>query len=124
MADQEHDNQENGPSEIMLPVVPEELDADPVLLGLLHCAAFLDYADDETVDPEAASEVLDHVAYYVRRLSAARLDELKAQLERVAEHGAREGWPEELVEFVKEFLENCTSDDEEDAETEAGADGN
>jgi hypothetical protein len=109
-------DEEDGNGEAMLPVIPEELGADPLVLALLQCAAFLDFADEQLVDPEAATEVLDHLAYYVRRLPTERLDAMQADLERVEEHGAREGWSGQQVEFVADFLTNCTADDVEDDE--------
>ena len=95
----------------MMPVVSEGLEVDPLLVALLHCAAFLDFADEELVDPDLATEILDHVALYVRRLSPERLEEIQAQLERLEEHASRAGWPEEMVEFVGDFLENCSSEE-------------
>jgi hypothetical protein len=106
--------EKDGGFEFMLPVVPEELEVDPVLLALLHCAAFLDFAEDDAVDPDLATEVLDHIAYYVRRAPAARLEQMRAELKRVERHAAEERWPAELVEFVGEFLDNCTSEEDEE----------
>ena len=114
MADRVSDTREDAALEAMLPVVPEELDVDPLLLALLQCAAFLDFADDTAVDPDAATDVLDHVAYYVRRLSTKRRDQMRAQVEKIEAYGAREGWPTELTEFVGDFLDNCTSDEDDD----------
>jgi hypothetical protein len=115
MADPQGESPEDISLESMLPVVTDELAVDPLLLALLQCAAFLDFADDETVEPNSATEVLDHVAYYVRRIPAERLGQLQSQLRRVEEHGAAEGWPPELVEFVGDFLDNCTADDDDEA---------
>jgi hypothetical protein len=118
MNDRPDDAKEHeGGFEFMLPVVPEEIEVDPILLALLHCSAFLDFAEDEVVDPDLATEVLDHIAYYVRRCSAERLKELEAQLKRIRNHATREAWPAELIEFVGDFLENCTSDEDEDDNT-------
>ena len=115
MADRERPAQPDEAAEdldFVMPVVSDELDIDPLLVALLHCAAFLDFADDDVVDPDAATEVLDHVALYVRRLPAERLAEIQAQLERLEEPSARAGWPQEMVEFVGDFLDNCSSDDD------------
>ena len=114
MADRVSDTREDATLEAMLPVVPEELDVDPVLLALLQCAAFLDFADDGTVDPDAATDVLDHVAYYVRRLPPERRAQMQAQVEKIEAYGGRESWPTELTEFVGDFLDNCTNDDDDD----------
>ena len=116
MAERETDTPEDAALEAMLPVVPEELDVDPTLLALIQCAAFLDFGDDGTVAPDAATEVLDHVAYYIRRLPPERREQMQPQLDRIEAYGVREGWPTELSEFVGDFLDNCTSDDDDDDE--------
>ena len=115
MADRQRPAGPDEPAEdldFMMPVVSEEVDLDPLLVGLLHCAAFLDFANDDVVDPDVATEVLDHVALYVRRLSPERLEGIQAELERLEEYAARAGWPEEMIEFVGDFLENCSSEDD------------
>lgn len=98
-----------------LPVIPEELGIDPVLLGLLHTAAFLDLADDDSVDPEFAGDVLEHVGLYIQRLGPERASEIEAQLEKLGKHAADSGWPPHLREFVSDFLYNCGIGDEEDS---------
>ncbi len=109
----ENDSQDAGDrlEEFSLPVVPEPVGADPLLLALIHCAAFLDFAEEDVVDPYVATDVLDHVALYVRRLPPDRIADLEQQLARLEAHASRDGWPAELVEFVSEFLDNCQSDD-------------
>jgi hypothetical protein len=98
-----------------VPVVPEELDIDPFLLALLHCTAFLDFADEDTVDPAAASDVLEHVGLYIQRLPPDQLGEIQEQLDALEDHGRSAGWPVDIVEFVRDFLYNCgIGDDEED----------
>lgn len=115
MASEEEQEQGEGP---MMPDVPEDLDIDPLLVALLQCAAFLDFADDQIVHPDAAGEVLENVGLYVQRLPAERLDDIGDQLEILAEHGAAAGWSEDMVEFVREFLYNCGIGDDEDDESD------
>lgn len=91
----------------VLPLVPAELDIDPLLLALLQCAAFLDLSEDGAGDSGAATDVLELVGLYVQRLSAERHAELAGQLAKLREHGERNAWPEELVVFVDEFLYSC-----------------
>lgn len=91
----------------VLPVVPEDLGIDPLFVALLHCAAFLDLADDEVMDPEAAGDALEHVGLYVQRLPPARLKEVEAQLAKLAAHAKSAGWPPDAVSFVEEFLYSC-----------------
>ena len=61
MADADGEPREDIALESMLPVVADEFEVDPLLLALLQCAAFLDFADDDTVDPDSATEVLDQL---------------------------------------------------------------
>jgi hypothetical protein len=91
----------------LLPVVPTELGIDPLLIALLHAAAFLDLSDDESVDPELAGDVLEHVGMYVQRLPPERLLEIESQLSSLSAHAEAQGWPGELVDFVASFLYNC-----------------
>ncbi len=110
----------SGTEGLMLPSVPEELGIDPLLLALLHTTAFLDFSDDDTVEPEAANEALERVEQYVQRLSEARLAALQADLEKLEEHATDTGWPEDMIDFVRDFLYNCGigEDDEDDADEE------
>lgn len=115
------DNGKNGQSSaLIMPLVElEDVEVDPLLLALLHCSAYLDLSDDDSVDPEDAGEALEHMAHYVRLLSDERLDQVQEQLDELADHGESEGWPEELVEFVRDFLVNCGAiEDDEDEEAD------
>lgn len=116
--EEQTDENEEG-IDAFLPVVPEELGIDPVLLGLLHTAAFLDLADDDSVDPEFAGDVLEHVGLYIQRLGAERAGQIEAQLEKLAKYAAESGWPQHLREFVSHFLYNCGIGDEEDSSDDA-----
>jgi hypothetical protein len=108
--------------EPLMPVVPEELGIDPLLLSLVHCAAFLDLAADDVVDPDAAGDVLENLEVYFKRLAPARLAEIDEQLERLSEWAESAGWPEELVDFVADFLYSCGVADEDDGpESKNGA---
>jgi hypothetical protein len=109
-------------SRYMMPPVAADVDVDPLLLALLHCAAFLDLAEDDIVDPEAAGDVLEHVGMYVMRLPPERLQLLSGQLERLADHGAKEGWPEWITGFVGDFLYSCGVGEDRDDEDQPGDD--
>lgn len=98
----------------LLPVVPPELGIDPLLIALLHAAAFLDLSDDDSVDPELAGDVLEHVGMYVQRLPAERVQDIERQLRTLSEHAEAQRWPEELVDFVASFLYNCGIGEEAD----------
>jgi hypothetical protein len=101
---------------LMMPSVPGELGIDPLLLALLHTTAFLDFSDDDAVEPAAANEALERVEQYVQRLPDERLASLQADLEKLEEYATQAGWPEDMIDFVRDFLYNCGIGDEEDDE--------
>jgi hypothetical protein len=88
----------------VMPILPPELEVEPLLAALLHLASFLELSSDEAVNPDWAIEALEHVAHYLGSLPTAGIEPLQAQLERVADHGERQGWPEDFTDFAREFL--------------------
>ena len=103
----ENDEEERQEEMVVMPVVPDKLGIDPVLLAMLHLTALLDFADDEIIESQIANEALEHVEMYMQRLSTERLEEVQAQLDRIEEYAAEQGWAEELTDFVRDFLYNC-----------------
>ena len=122
MAEEEVDTAREGEAEgPILPLIPAELGIDPLLLALLHCAAFLDLASEEEVDSEAAGDVLENLELYITRLTADRLSEIQRQLEKLEEWAEEAGWNEELVDFVADFLYSCgIGDDDEEVAADEG----
>jgi len=106
----------------MMPSVPAELGIDPLLLALLHTTAFLDFSDDDSVEPEAANEALERVEQYVQRVPEERLSSLQADLEKLEGYATQAGWPDDMVDFVRDFLYNCGIGDEDDDELDEGDD--
>jgi hypothetical protein len=90
----------------VMPVLPKSLKADPVVAALLHVTAFLELSGDDTVDLDWAVEAMEHVAYYLQRLPPERVEAVREQIARVAEHARKKRWGAEAVEFFAEFLEN------------------
>jgi hypothetical protein len=110
MSTQQTDDEDTAldePSTDMMPAVPEPLGLDPLLLALLRCASFLDLTGEESINPELAGEVLEHVGMYIQRLPDERLDEIQAELETLEAHATEQGWSSDLVEFIRDFLYNC-----------------
>ena len=116
--DDEEEPISGGVDGLMMPSVPEALGIDPLLLALLHTTAFLDFSDDDTVEPEAANEALERVEQYVQRLPEERVSALQADLEKLEEHGTQAGWPEDMIDFVRDFLYNCGIGDEDDGDAD------
>jgi hypothetical protein len=111
-------NDDDAEVAVLLPVVPKSVEADPLLLALVSCAAFLDLSTEEAVDPDDAVDVLELVGGYIQRLPEDRLEQIKEQLEELAEWATKQEWPEETVEFVRDFLFNCGVTDGEQDEDE------
>jgi hypothetical protein len=113
---------DDGPGEwvektaFVMPLLPAEVDVDPVVAALLHCTAFLELSGDEDVDPDRAVEAMEHVAAYLQRLPEDRTAALAGQFARVRAFAEKQGAPEEFLDFVDGFLENFagaeSSDDE------------
>jgi len=76
-------------------------------MALLQTSAYLDFSDDDVVDPEAARAVLERVGLYVQRLDDAGVERIAAELERLLAHAEQAEWPEEARDFVHDFLEHC-----------------
>lgn len=93
----------------------------PLLLALLHAAAFLDLSEDRSVDPEAAGAVLGRIGLYVQRLDDDSIEALANDLEDLETYARGAGWPEPAIEFVASFLQHCgfelqTDEDEDEDE--------
>ncbi|HMR04558.1 MAG TPA: hypothetical protein PKA88_02255 [Polyangiaceae bacterium] len=93
--------------EFVLPVVPAELGLDPLLSALLHCVAFLDLADDDLMDPDAAGDALEHVGMYVQRLPEERLAAIAEDLAKLQAHAEQSGWTDAQCEVVRDLLYSC-----------------
>lgn len=97
-----------------MPVLPESLKIDPLLLGLLHSIAFLELSDDDTVDPDWAVEAMEHVGYYLLRLTPKQVEQTQKQLDRIAAHAKKKKMPKEFIELVQIFLTGCGVWDEDE----------
>jgi hypothetical protein len=105
-----------------LPLVPASLEVDPLLLALLHVAAFLDVSEDDSVHPVAAGIALERVGAYVQRLDDDTIDALAEDLDTLIEHAEAANWPTAALEFLASFLENCGFAAETDGEADAALD--
>jgi hypothetical protein len=88
----------------VFPLIPPELGVHPLLLAVLHAAVFLSGSDDEVVHPEAADEALEYLAGYLQRVQGADLARLREDLEVLTSFARQEGWPKQLIRFLKNFL--------------------
>jgi hypothetical protein len=88
----------------VLPLIPEELGIDPLLLAALHTVVFLLGSSEEVILPEAAEEALQYVATYLQRLSGASLKKVREDLATLQDFARQEKWPTEDIAFLKSFL--------------------
>ncbi len=47
------------------------------------------------------------MGYYLQRLPMSEFERLNSQLARVGEYARKNGWAEEVVEFIDTFFEAC-----------------
>lgn len=90
-----------------LPLIPKELELSPLLMALLHLASFLDFSEEPAVDSRAAGQALARMGHYIQRLDDESVDALADDLDALAAHAKAAGWPEDALEFIEGFLENC-----------------
>jgi hypothetical protein len=90
----------------VMPLIPPELEIDPLLAALLHAESFLELSDDDTVDPDWAIEAMEHTAHYLQRMTAKQAADCKGQLDQLVKLAKKKRWPKSFVEFAQGFLEN------------------
>lgn len=90
-----------------LPLIPKELELSPLVLALLQLASFLDLSEEPVVDARASGQTLARMGLYMQRLDDESVESLADDLDALAEHAKSAGWPEEALEFIQSFLENC-----------------
>lgn len=74
-----------------LPPFPRDIGLDPVLASLLHCATFLEFSDDDVVDPDSAVEVMEQVAAYLSTIDEPAKTSLPDQLARASRYAGSAG---------------------------------
>ena len=89
----------------VMPVIPEELAIDPVLLAMLHACAFFEISGDETVDPDWAVEAMEHMTFYLQRLTAPAIEELRIQFDRLTSHCEGNEYDPRFTDLVRNFLQ-------------------
>jgi hypothetical protein len=88
----------------LLPLIPEELGVDPLLLALLHTVVFLSGSEDEVVEPDAAEETLEYVATYLQRLEAPKVQRLREDVLALVGFARDQKWSKQEIRFLKDFL--------------------
>jgi hypothetical protein len=88
----------------VFPLIPPELNVNPLLLAVLHATIFLAGSDDKIVDTDAADEAVQYIADYVQRLEGAQLLKVREDMACLVDYGRRQKWPKQLLHALKSFL--------------------
>lgn len=88
-----------------MPLIPEELHIDPRTLAILHCVSFLDLSGDDTVDPDWAVEAIEHVAYYLKRLSPDDVARMNIEMQTIASWAESRHLSPQFINLARNFLE-------------------
>jgi hypothetical protein len=102
---------DDGPSEgegaegaAVFPLIPPELQVNPVLLALLHAMVFIDGSTDEVIDPDAADEAMQYLVTYLLRIQGPALQRLQEDVDSLLSYAKQQGWPKQQQHFLKSFL--------------------
>lgn len=85
--------------------IPEDVDADPLLLAVIHAIMFLTGSSELIVDPHSADEACDHMFGYLERIRGKDLDRLKASLDKLSQYARKQKWPADKIAFFEEFMD-------------------
>src|SRR5262245_49680150 len=88
----------------VFPTIPVELNVNPLLLAVVHATVFLAGSDEHIVHPGAASEAVDALAEYVRRLEGPALRAACEDMACLVVYARQQKWPKQLVHALKNFL--------------------
>jgi hypothetical protein len=99
----------------VFPLIPAELGAHPLLLGVLHAVVFLEGSGGDVVNGDAANEALEYLATYLQRLSGNDLRRAREDMHALLSLAKHEKWPRQSVQFLKTFLADYGVGEPEDS---------
>ncbi len=88
----------------VFPLIPSELQVNPLLLALLHAMVFIDGSTEECIDPDAADEAMQYLVTYLLRLKGTPLDRLQEDIDCLLSYAKQQGWDKQQQTFLKSFL--------------------
>jgi hypothetical protein len=100
----EVDETQGGDGAAVFPMIPEELQINPLLLALLHAVVFVDGSTEEIIDPGAADEAVQYVVTYLQRLKGPALERIEEDMDCLIDFAKQQDWPEQQLTFLKAFL--------------------
>jgi len=98
-----------------MPLIPEDLGVQPLLLAVLHASVFLEGSEDEIMDPDAAVEALEYLATYLQRLDGPNLHRVREDLRTLTAYASEQKWSRDQVQFFRTFLKNVGVEEGDDA---------
>ena len=79
--------------------------------AIIGAVAFLEFSDDDIVDPDAAVQAMEDIAAALQKASPEELAALRAELDRELQAQVERGASEGVQNFYKQFLDNlCIPD--------------
>lgn len=86
------------------PEIPESLGIDPLLAALVATVLFLELSGEQTVQPDEATTAEEAIGFYLQRLSPTQVVAVAEQLGRLATYARANGWSDDAVEVIENFL--------------------
>jgi|SRR5271170_5518980 hypothetical protein len=104
--DQEDDDSPGDGAEgaAVFPLIPADLQVNPLLVALLHAMVFIDGSTDDVIDHEAADEAMQYLVTYLQRLKGPALARVQEDMECLLDFAKQQGWPKQQQTFLKSFL--------------------
>ena len=90
----------------VFPEVPADLGVDPLLLAVLHATVFLAGSDETVVHPDAATEAVEAMAVYLRRMDGERLRRAREDMAALVAFARQQKWPRQMTQALQRFLED------------------
>jgi hypothetical protein len=106
--DQEHEGNDipagGAEGAAVFPLIPDELQVNPLLLALLHAMVFIDGSTEEIIDPDAADEAMQYIVTYLQRLEGSALVAIQEDVDCLIDFTKQQGWTKQQQVFLKSFL--------------------
>jgi hypothetical protein len=99
----------------VFPLIPPELNVDPLLLAAVHATVFLAGSDAQIVHPAAADEAVQAIAGYFQRLEGPALTRVQEDMSCLVEHARQDKWPKQLLHALKTLLSDLGAEKGEES---------
>jgi len=79
--------------------------------AVINAAAFLEFSDDDTIDPDDAVRALEDLASFLLPASPDEIAAIRSVLEEELDAANQRGASEEVLDFYRNFLKHCGIDE-------------